>query len=205
MSVHLKTDAVPKAKRGELGAMAYEEIADEPLDEATMDGRRPRGRRRCEGVLRRLPSSSEPGMNIVQFRRLPDRDRRPLRMASRSPPSVRSPRPTSTTTSTPTNRKTGCRAPARRSHFRCARCGKSTFAQAVARYISDHDYSVKTMEKPRDLQVGPDITQYTELGGEMAKTADALLMVRPDYTIYDEVRKPTTSRSSRTCDWPASA
>jgi len=45
------------------------------------------------------------------------------------------------------------------------------------------------MEKPRDLQVGPDITQYTELGGEMAKTADALLMVRPDYTIYDEVRK----------------
>jgi len=67
--------------------------------------------------------------------------------------------------------------------------GKSTFAQAVARYISDHDYSVKTMEKPRDLQVGPDITQYTELGGEMAKTADALLMVRPDYTIYDEVRK----------------
>jgi ATPase len=45
------------------------------------------------------------------------------------------------------------------------------------------------MEKPRDLQVGPDITQYTALGGDMAKTADSLLLVRPDYTIYDEVRK----------------
>jgi ATPase len=45
------------------------------------------------------------------------------------------------------------------------------------------------MEKPRDLQVGPEITQYTALGGRMDKTADSLLMVRPDYTIYDEVRK----------------
>jgi ATPase len=45
------------------------------------------------------------------------------------------------------------------------------------------------MEKPRDLQVGPNITQYTELGGSMENTADSLLMVRPDYTIYDEVRK----------------
>ncbi len=68
-------------------------------------------------------------------------------------------------------------------------CGKSTLAQAVARYLNGHEYAVKTMEKPRDLQVGPEITQYTELGGDMAKTADALLMVRPDYTIYDEVRK----------------
>jgi ATPase len=67
--------------------------------------------------------------------------------------------------------------------------GKSTFAQAVAEFLTDSDYAVKTMEKPRDLQVGPDITQYTALGGDMAKTADSLLLVRPDYTIYDEVRK----------------
>jgi ATPase len=67
--------------------------------------------------------------------------------------------------------------------------GKSTFAQAVAEFLASHDNAVKTMEKPRDLQVGPDITQYTALGGDMAKTADSLLLVRPDYTIYDEVRK----------------
>ncbi len=43
--------------------------------------------------------------------------------------------------------------------------GKSTFAQAVAEFLDDSDFAVKTMEKPRDLQVGPEITQYTELGG----------------------------------------
>jgi ATPase len=67
--------------------------------------------------------------------------------------------------------------------------GKSTFAQAVAEFLTNSDYAVKTMEKPRDLQVGSDITQYTALDGDMAKTADSLLLVRPDYTIYDEVRK----------------
>ena len=67
--------------------------------------------------------------------------------------------------------------------------GKSTFAQAVGEFLVDNDFAVKTMEKPRDLQVGPEITQYTELDGRMEKTADSLLMVRPDYTIYDEVRK----------------
>ncbi|PSP68455.1 ATPase, partial [Halobacteriales archaeon QH_6_68_27] len=67
--------------------------------------------------------------------------------------------------------------------------GKSTFAQAVAGYLADEGFAVKTMEKPRDLQVDERVTQYTELGGRMDKTADSLLMVRPDYTVYDEVRK----------------
>ena len=67
--------------------------------------------------------------------------------------------------------------------------GKSTFAQAVAGFLNESGYAVKTMEKPRDLQVGSEITQYTALDGRMDKTADSLLMVRPDYTIYDEVRK----------------
>jgi ATPase len=67
--------------------------------------------------------------------------------------------------------------------------GKSTFAQAVAEFLVDNDNAVKTMEKPRDLQVGPEITQYTALAGSMESTADSLLMVRPDYTIYDELRK----------------
>ncbi|MCL2157673.1 MAG: PINc/VapC family ATPase [Methanobrevibacter sp.] len=68
--------------------------------------------------------------------------------------------------------------------------GKSTFAQAVAKFFS-HDLNkiVKTMESPRDLQVGDEITQYAPLSGDMEKTADILLLVRPDFTIYDELRK----------------
>lgn len=66
--------------------------------------------------------------------------------------------------------------------------GKSTFAQAIAEYYSSLDKIVKTMEKPRDLNVSPDITQYTALEGDMAKTGDILLLVRPDFTIFDEMR-----------------
>ena len=67
--------------------------------------------------------------------------------------------------------------------------GKSTFAGALAEFYQKQNKIVKTLEKPRDLQVGPEITQYTALRGDMEKTADILLLVRPDYVIYDELRK----------------
>ncbi len=67
--------------------------------------------------------------------------------------------------------------------------GKSTFSQALAEFYREQGKIVKTMESPRDLIVSDEITQYAPLEGDMEKTADILLLVRPDYTIYDEVRK----------------
>ena len=68
--------------------------------------------------------------------------------------------------------------------------GKSTFVQAIAKYYSSNlNKVVKTMESPRDLQLPDEITQYSPLEGNMENTADVLLLVRPDYTIYDELRK----------------
>ena len=68
--------------------------------------------------------------------------------------------------------------------------GKSTFVQAIANYYSSElNKVVKTMESPRDLQLPDEITQYAPLEGSMENTADVLLLVRPDYTIYDELRK----------------
>jgi len=67
--------------------------------------------------------------------------------------------------------------------------GKSTFSQALADFYASQGKIVKTMESPRDLQVGQEISQYAPLEGDMEKTADILLLVRPDRTIYDEVRK----------------
>lgn len=67
--------------------------------------------------------------------------------------------------------------------------GKTTLAQSIATYLADHSFIVKTMEAPRQLQVPDHITQYTALEGSMENTADVLLLVRPDFIIFDELRK----------------
>ncbi len=66
--------------------------------------------------------------------------------------------------------------------------GKTTFAQSLAEFYWKKGKIIKTMESPRDLSVPPEITQYGPLEGSMTNTADILLLVRPDYTIYDEIR-----------------
>jgi len=68
--------------------------------------------------------------------------------------------------------------------------GKTTLASGLAEFYMQKGKIVKTLESPRDLQVGPEITQYAPLEGDFGKTADILLLVRPDYSIFDEVRKP---------------
>jgi ATPase len=69
--------------------------------------------------------------------------------------------------------------------------GKSTFTAALAEMYMKRGKIVKTIESPRDLQVPDEITQYSALDGSFEKTGDILLLVRPDYTIYDEMRKTT--------------
>ena len=66
--------------------------------------------------------------------------------------------------------------------------GKSTFSAALANYYLEQGKVVKTLESVRDLQVKPEITQYTKLEGSLENSADILLLVRPDFTIFDEVR-----------------
>ncbi|QCC48643.1 PINc/VapC family ATPase [Halobellus limi] len=191
MSVHLKTGTKPKAKRGAIGEMHYQTIDEEVTDEATMkewaDDIEETARSSSEGFL----ELSEPGMSIVQFR--------DYRIAVARPPFADGIEITAVRPIVKTDIEDYEFADELKDRLKERQrgvlisgspgAGKSTFAQAVAEFLTDADYAVKTMEKPRDLQVGDDITQYTALGGDMAKTADSLLLVRPDYTIYDEVRK----------------
>ena len=67
--------------------------------------------------------------------------------------------------------------------------GKSTFAQALADFYASLNKTVKTVERPRDLQVGQEVSQYTALDGDFRKTADIMLLIRPDFVIFDELRK----------------
>ncbi|MFB6171696.1 MAG: PINc/VapC family ATPase [Haloarculaceae archaeon] len=191
MSVHLRVGSRPKAKRGEIGDMHYEEIRSEVSTEADLK----EWARDVENGARENPDGfvelAEPGMTIVQFR--------DYRIAVARPPFADAMEITAVRPIVKTDLEEYEFADELKDRLLerqrgvlisgAPGAGKSTFAQAVAEFLAGHDFAVKTMEKPRDLQVGPDITQYTELAGEMAKTADSLLMVRPDYTIYDEVRK----------------
>jgi ATPase len=67
--------------------------------------------------------------------------------------------------------------------------GKSTLASSLAEFYAEKGKIVKTFESPRDLQVPEAVTQYGPLEGSFEKAVDILLLVRPDYTIYDEVRR----------------
>jgi ATPase len=67
--------------------------------------------------------------------------------------------------------------------------GKSTFASSLTEFYAKKGKIVKTFESPRDLQVPDEVTQYGPLEGSFEKAADILLLVRPDYTIFDEVRR----------------
>ena len=64
--------------------------------------------------------------------------------------------------------------------------GKSTFAKALINFYLSKNKIVKTVESPRDLDVDPKVTQY--LNKNPRDVIDILLLARPDYTIFDEVR-----------------
>ncbi|MBT3582376.1 Flp pilus assembly complex ATPase component TadA [Candidatus Woesearchaeota archaeon] len=66
--------------------------------------------------------------------------------------------------------------------------GKSTFAQALAKVYSEKKKVVKSLEAPRDLQLPPEITQLSTAKASHQELKDILLLTRPDYTLYDEVR-----------------
>lgn len=66
--------------------------------------------------------------------------------------------------------------------------GKTTFAQALAEFYLSMGKIVKTIEAPRDLQLPDEITQYSKAKGDPQEIHDVLLLSRPDYTIFDEMR-----------------
>jgi ATPase len=66
--------------------------------------------------------------------------------------------------------------------------GKSTFAQALAEHYASKDKIVKTIEAPRDLVLPENVTQYAISHGDAQEVHDILLLSRPDYTLFDEMR-----------------
>ncbi|MEM1541288.1 MAG: ATPase, T2SS/T4P/T4SS family [Ignisphaera sp.] len=66
--------------------------------------------------------------------------------------------------------------------------GKTTFAQALAEYYSRKGKIVKTIESPRDMKLPPIVSQYSKFYASSRELHDILLLSRPDYTVFDEMR-----------------
>jgi ATPase len=191
MSVHLKQGATPKAKRGLPGEFELEEIGDEPLSKEDIEALISETIEKAETSEDGLIEMEKEGATVLQIGR--------YRIAMTRPPFSEAPeitavRPVAKVSLDDYNMSESLLKRLRQDAEGILVAGapghgKSTFAQALAEYYEENNQVVKTMEKPRDLDVGPDITQYAELEDSMENTGDFLLLARPDFTVFDEVRK----------------
>ncbi|MCD6372109.1 MAG: Flp pilus assembly complex ATPase component TadA [Thermococcus sp.] len=191
MSVHLKAGVRPLAKTGRPGEWRLVPIRDEPLTDEELeeiaDDIVERAKRESDSFI----ELDEPGATVVQLRN--------YRIVIAKPPfadriEITAVRPVKKLSieDYELSEKLLERLKDKAQGLLIAGApgeGKTTFAQALAEWYASMGRIVKTMEKPRDLQVGEEITQYTALKGRMEFTGDILLLVRPDYTIFDEMRK----------------
>ena len=191
MSVHLKEGTRPMSKRGKPGAFVLAELEDKILTKEYLQSITTEileaSRINQDGIV----EISKPGALVVQYK--------DFRIAITHPPFSDN---YETTIVHPTVRlrleqygiseKLMTRLSEKAEGILVSGppgSGKSTFASSLADFYSQKDKIVKTLESPRDLQVGDKVTQYTTLDGSFENSADILLLVRPDYTIFDEVRR----------------
>lgn len=185
MSVHLREGQPPMAKRGRPGAFELARASDEELSRAQLDD--------MSDELHALarPDVSLPGASVIQYRS--------YRVALARPPFSDAAEITIVRPAVSLSlEEYGLSEQLTERLSRGAEgilisgapgSGKSTLASALANFYHRAGKVVKTLESPRDLQVDDGITQYSKLGGSFENSADMLLLVRPDYTVFDEVRR----------------
>jgi ATPase len=190
MSVHLRAKTRPKAKRGGPGQMKIDTLREEPMTEKEIE----RIAREIVEVAKGHPEGfiemDHGGSTVVQLKN--------LRIAIARPPfsdamEITVVRPIVHKKLDDYKYAELLKERLRERHrgvlvAGSPGAGKSTFVQGIADFLEQAGWIIKTMEKPRDLELSDEITQYTALNGEMRNTADVLLLVRPDYTIFDEMR-----------------
>ncbi|MHA1409605.1 MAG: PINc/VapC family ATPase, partial [Candidatus Odinarchaeia archaeon] len=191
MSVHLREGVPPKAKKGMPGNWKLVKISEEPLDHNELMEIATQILERATTEKDSFIEIDEPLATIVQLGN--------MRIVIARPPfsdaiEITAVRPIKKATLEEYNisKRLEKRFEERAEGILIAGppgAGKSTFGTALAEFYKSKNKIVKTMENPRDLQVSSEITQYSPLSGRMDKTADVLLLVRPDYVIYDEMRK----------------
>jgi ATPase len=191
LSVHLKEGAVPMAKRGKVGDFSLVRLSERPLSDRELRDMAREIFERAKADPEGFVEMEKMGASIIQLG--------PVRIAIARPPfsdghEITAVRPIAKVDLDSYRHSSELKERLKEGQRGILIAGppgsgKSTFAAGVAEYLLSCNFVVKTLESPRDLQVPPEITQYGPLEGSMADSADILLLVRPDYTIYDEVRK----------------
>ncbi len=193
MSLHLKEGAIPYAKRGRPGKIELMALAEKPVQPEEIDGIIKEIMEVSRYEEEAFLEISEQGVTVIQLR--------DMRIAIARPPfsdglEVTLVRPIIKLRleDYKLSPKLKERLTKKAEGLLIAGppgSGKSSFVASLAEHYLKQGKIVKTLESPRDLQVPPEITQYAPLAGSFVKTSDILLLVRPDYTVFDEVRKPS--------------
>ena len=191
MSVHLKENLSPLAKRGKPGSFTLTKISDELLTRDDLDFMA----KQILNTAKFLESStieiSKTGASVIQYK--------DYRIAITTPPFSESYEITIVHPIVKLNLDDYSISAELMERFADRAegivisgppgSGKSTLASGLANFYHGQGKIVKTFESPRDLQVDPGVTQYSKLDGSFDNTADILLLVRPDYTVFDEVMR----------------
>jgi ATPase len=191
MSVHLKEDVVPMAKRGKPGNFQLVQVGDEPSTYAYLNRIIKEVSEASRVTGAGAVEISRSGATVIQFGN--------FRIAITRPPfsdglEVTIVRPTVklSLSDYEASEKLMERLSDKAEGVIIAGppgSGKSTLASSLTEFYVAKGKIVKTFESPRDLQVPKEVTQYGPLEGSFEKAVDILLLVRPDYTIFDEVRR----------------
>lgn len=192
MSIHLKEGVIPYAKRGGPGKWKLIPISDKPISKRMLEKLAIELIENARTKERILTEIDEPGATVIQMGY--------YRIAICRPPFSERLELTVVRPILKVSLDDYKLSKALKERFKTRAegilvsgppgAGKTTFVQALAEFYHKQGYIVKTIEKPRDLQVPAEVTQYTALAGDIRKTIEVLLLVRPDYTIFDEMRHP---------------
>ena len=190
MSVHLKEDCIPKAKKGKPGDWSLVEVGDKKLNQKEISDLAKEAVEKSNMDPKSFVEISRRGSTIIQYKN--------IRIVITKPPisdgwEITAVRPIKQLKLEEYNlpKEIYDRIKTKARGIIIAGetgSGKSTISQAIAESYAKEGKITKTVESPRDLILSDEITQYSKNFTSQEEMHDILFLSRPDNIIFDEIR-----------------